>query len=292
MAMPMVPMCAEDVTEDWLKRVLKNEFPEGVNMILSDLKVSIGASRTDGFMSRMYRIHVKAQPSDDDSSEVKSFHLIAKMYPPGEMHQKMVRSMRVFEREMHVYGPLLNQIAVNQKIHTEKVLPQMAKFYFAETGLDASVIVMEDLRHIGFTLNSRKIGMTKEMLKQGLKAQASLHASTFHMKQTIPVENFFVPNGNIISEPFPPTFSNFFVQVFQNLIDFARKNGREDLALKVEDYVKKVGVPFNRMMELAGPRGHMTTFCHGDCWNNNYMIRFDANDQVVEAKMVDLQIVR
>jgi hypothetical protein len=123
---PYVPVSAETVTEDWVKRVLANEFgvapAEAKTRIdIVKLDVSAGALRTDGFLSRMQRIVVKARLANDppesttapagdttstagdapvvgkekalnDEQETREFHLVAKLHPPNELHRKMVSS--------------------------------------------------------------------------------------------------------------------------------------------------------------------------------------------------------
>jgi hypothetical protein len=69
-----------------------------------------------------------------------------------------------------------------------------------------------------------------------------------------------------------------------------------DLVDKLESYIQRVGSVFSRLLEGTKIRGPMATFSHGDCWNNNYMFRFekdkDGREVPVEVKILDLQIGR
>jgi hypothetical protein len=73
--------------------------------------------------------------------------------------------------------------------------------------------------------------------------------------------------------------------------------GRPDLAGKLEEYVTKCGGSvYQRFKAGFSRRGDLATFSHGDCWNNNYMFRFEKNvdgrEIPVEVKIVDLQLSR
>jgi hypothetical protein len=118
MEVPYVPTSAETVTEDWLKKVVAKELgvlnnapAERSSITITHMHVSPGAMRTEGFLSRLQRIHVKARkdpPRKADSAagdkssmvngdvagEEKEFRLVAKLFPPGEFHQKIVRNWR------------------------------------------------------------------------------------------------------------------------------------------------------------------------------------------------------
>ncbi len=70
---------------------------------------------------------------------------------------------------------------------------------------------------------------------------------------------------------------------------------RPDLAERLEAYMSK-GPVYKRLMKAVHHVGDMATFCHGDCWNNNYMFRYETNSEgkevPVEVKMYDLQVSR
>jgi hypothetical protein len=112
---PYVPTCPETITEAWLRKVLAREFgvratPNNAELpIVTDFTISPSAVLTDGFMSRLERLVVRAKKAgsanndgrgDDcpaEPTDEREFHLVAKLYPPGIFHRKLVSKSFVFE---------------------------------------------------------------------------------------------------------------------------------------------------------------------------------------------------
>jgi hypothetical protein len=100
MDIPFVPTSEQDLTENWFKQVLKFEFSHDDTIIIKELKVSLNSTTTDGFLSIMYKAHVKACSEKYPAVE-RVWDLLVKMYPLGEFHKKLVRYIGAFEREIH-----------------------------------------------------------------------------------------------------------------------------------------------------------------------------------------------
>ncbi|CAG0922184.1 unnamed protein product [Notodromas monacha] len=303
MEIPHVPTSTETVTREWMSRVLADEFrTDSKNVLITDLQVCVGTQRTDGFLSRMQRIIVTAkQKRGDDDTEgdpdtQQTLHLIAKLFPPGEVHQKLVRHLRAFEREIHVYQCHLNLVMSSQD-QVPKIRPPFPKIYFCETGLDASCIVMEDLKHSGFKLNDKMRGMDLAHALLCAQGEAILAATAFNAKQRVGVEQYMLDNAPLLLNPLTNHFGVMLdTQVYPGLISFAEGRNREDLVKRLQDYVVRVKSPYVRLMAGVERLGDLAVFSHGDCWNNNYMFRYeldaDGNEIPVEVKVLDLQISR
>lgn len=49
---------------------------------------------------------------------------------------------------------------------------------------------------------------------------------------------------------------------------------------------------FNHMVKLLNSPTQLGVICHGDCWTNNFLYRYDEQDNVLEACLVDFQLIR
>lgn len=56
---------------------------------------------------------------------------------------------------------------------------------------------------------------------------------------------------------------------------------------------------FSKMVSLVSTESKLSAICHGDCWANNFLYRYDAtktnqmgDEKVVEVCLVDFQLIR
>lgn len=62
----------------------------------------------------------------------------------------------------------------------------------------------------------------------------------------------------------------------------------------VEKLRKFVGnnMYFSNMSDLVNRETTLATICHGDCWTNNFLYKYDGNNDIVETCLVDFQLIR
>lgn len=49
---------------------------------------------------------------------------------------------------------------------------------------------------------------------------------------------------------------------------------------------------FSHMVDLVSRDTPLATLCHGDCWTNNFLYKYDGNNDIVETCLVDFQLIR
>lgn len=52
------------------------------------------------------------------------------------------------------------------------------------------------------------------------------------------------------------------------------------------------GLFFCNMVELVNRDTPLATICHGDCWTNNFLYKYDGNNDILEVCLVDFQLIR
>lgn len=62
----------------------------------------------------------------------------------------------------------------------------------------------------------------------------------------------------------------------------------------VEKLEKFVGnnLFFCNMVELVNRETNLSTLCHGDCWTNNFLYKYDGNNDILETCLVDNNVVK
>ncbi|CAG0889622.1 unnamed protein product [Cyprideis torosa] len=291
-----VPESIDDITPQWLQECVLKEQIEGEFEVVN-LKRTCATDSQDrqGYTSLMIRIEVDVEIKTTE--EKKKINLFAKLYPPNEQHRKMVREIMVFDREIFVYTSLLNSIRSAQESSKVQLEPFWPKCVFTAMNRDArvSAVIMEDLKARGFILMDKTKGLDFEHLNLGCKAFARTHALTFHLKQTVGVEQFLINNYQLLQEPLD-IFKHIFDINFDISIGFLKGSGRPDLAKRMEDFREKQKEPLGVHLRSILSRPHrMRTLIQGDCWVNNMMFRHelqDGKEVPVEIKLLDLQCVR
>lgn len=49
---------------------------------------------------------------------------------------------------------------------------------------------------------------------------------------------------------------------------------------------------FSRMVQLINQQTLLSVICHGDCWTNNFLYRYNMDGKIQETCLVDFQLIR
>ena len=49
---------------------------------------------------------------------------------------------------------------------------------------------------------------------------------------------------------------------------------------------------FEHMMHLVNSNSPLAVICHGDCWINNFLYKYDEENRIDETCLVDFQLIR
>lgn len=154
------------------------------------------------------------------------------------------KAMKLPKREIDVYGHLLQSLLV--KVRSEAgvtakevplCVPTMYYGHWDEVeplGTNSTVVVMQDLKALGFRMVDKRVGCTFEEAKLTLGAMAHYHALTLGLmaKCKNPDGTFTLPE----SIQFIPQVPPFHQQIIQMLANFmphfisaTRKSGQEEV---------------------------------------------------------------
>ncbi|CAG0906516.1 unnamed protein product [Cyprideis torosa] len=296
MGSSLVPEALEDLSEEWLRdNVLKQEIVEEFVILDHQVVCATNSEDRDGYMSLMLQIETEVELKTN-GREKKRFNLFAKLFPPNEEHRKKVRKLRAFDREVHVYNSLRQQIRSVQRASSAKLEPCWPRCVYAAVDQEkgVSALIMEDLKASGFILMDKTKGLSFQHLELCMKAFARTHALTFNLKNGLGLEQMLLRNHQLLDNPMLE-FDDIFDTNFEVAIHYLRGYGRPDLAQKMQDYQQKHGTVMSYINSLLDRPHRMRTLTQGDCWINNMMFRHEVRDgkeAPVEVKLLDLQIMR
>ncbi|XP_050697071.1 uncharacterized protein LOC126985758 isoform X8 [Eriocheir sinensis] len=154
-------------------------------------------------------------------------------------------------------------------------------------------IFLEDLRSRGYKMSDRKQGLDEAHTTLVLRELARLHAASLLLQKKYPGEDF--------NEKYPCLQKDMhyfmetceaFVKLVNDSLKFA-----QTILNKVGGYERAVAwidTLLPRLVDIIYEQlrfGEPKVVCHGDCWNNNLLFRYDKAGNPDSVMLLDLQLV-
>ncbi|XP_060646929.1 uncharacterized protein LOC132784998 [Drosophila nasuta] len=283
------------LTLDIFQEIFKHVEPD---VQIETFELTQGSDRGDNYTAALYRIKLNGQRHSLDGGEHKwEQNVICKVLPESVVQREAYKSDRLFRNEVEFYT---------------SIMPELLKFQATKTGVEAplfnalpkcytarhDLLIMEDLRVRGFEMSDRLKGLSIEETQTVLMQVAQLHALSLAYKFEHPLE--FNKMCSLISEGIFCTantswYRNYYERLTKNAIkmvsDVLPADSKYIHALC--DFAESSSF-FGQMVELASAESPLSAICHGDCWVNNFLYRYDPEDrqQVLEVALLDFQLVR
>ncbi|XP_068083604.1 uncharacterized protein [Anabrus simplex] len=264
---------------DFIQKALRSGDNNPTLTVLS-CKVSMANSVGDGYSSDMYRIIARLGGSQER-------RVIVKCHPQGGFREVLLKKANVFDIETRMLQETLP--AMYKLLNDAKpgvYQPFAAKCVYH--GNDPiQFIVLEDLRHSGFTLAKRHEGMDLMHCTMVVRALARYHAASIglHNQNPSSVESYnkFVYNQDMKEE---------MVKIFETGIrclseEVSQWPGFEKYAWKLKKLESKF---YDKIVETTKRKNNeFNVLLHGDTWTNNIMFKY-ADCVLEDIRFVDFQL--
>lgn len=201
-----------------------------------------------------------------------------------------------FDKETEFYCKILP--AMNDELRRLDLTPlNFPKCHYSDLESDNEVIFMEDLRDKGFQMYDRKKGLDSIHTTLIVKALARLHAASLLLQARTP-DTDLVDRFPFLRKDWHNTSEDDDVDILGKMckpgLDMAEAvlqrykshGGGDPWVAEVKDRVTEF---FISVIKREAP---FEVICHGDCWNNNVLFRYNDAGQPVEVMLVDLQLAR
>ncbi|XP_067005789.2 uncharacterized protein [Anabrus simplex] len=267
----------------WLdKNLIQTALREGdgdptITVLSCDITMANAVG--DGYTSDMYRVVAKLQ----DSQERR---VIVKCQPLGRKSEELMKKSNVFEIERRMLVEILpSMYKLLEEVKPGEYQPFSAKcLYFGEDPVH--FLVLEDLRHSGFTLVDRRKGMDLTHCTLALRTLARFHASSLALLEANPsiLQNH---QYSLYTEELREDLTPFYESPLKSLENTVLKwPGYEKYAEKIKNIRKNI---YDRIMDTVRAKdGELNTLIHGDCWSSNMMFRY-SDTCVTDIRLVDFQ---
>lgn len=240
-----------------------------------DLAWSKGMEVGDGFTGQIFRVIVKeANEAGARDPNSKSLNLIVKL-PPDQKDYRRI-AFRMFEREINMYENILPALKKFQL----KTLADPSEAYTAwplchyshyDAERDEAVIIMEDLRELGFKMENKYEVIGLEEAKLIIRTIAKYHATSTAIKHKDPV--LFEPMTKL---------DDVFKDLFPDEVMVTMTKANVEKALRTlqkegdDVYKEKLNWFSENVIEVAKSVWEAEPLAvpvHGDSWTNNFMFK-------------------
>lgn len=232
--------------------------------------VTSASAKGENYIGLLFRIKV----SGLKNGEKTKLSLVLKIPPQSVLMREKFPLESVYIREVKVYNVLLPELcSLQDKFNvpqSERFIP--VKCYRAESETLKEMILLEDMCDRGYRMINRRESLDCKHLKQILKKLASYHALSFVLKKVDPEKFKELSKMASGMEDYNPKFRYF--------LELSRNRAIE--ALDDPNMVKKItewGADLVSKMEFfISPENvdPYSVMCHGDCWINNTLFRFEV----------------
>ncbi|XP_066142775.1 uncharacterized protein [Euwallacea fornicatus] len=258
-----------------------------------DLKIYGSEDKIEQYGSDIAFIDISAETFE---AEKREYNLVLKYGHTQKNVRNKVPVTEGFRREIEVYSKL---IPCFQKFLDEKNLPSLSilpKCFLTKFSESDEIIVLENLKKQGYHTYNRKSPMNKSHIKKVLETYAQWHALSFALEDQNDqdyqdIKNDFLPN------PWQGYLRNQLGELIdigqETLYAILEANGENNLLMK---YKQKIGHAKARtvLMDLMDMEESASVVLHGDCWNNNFLFKYQDNDRkksiCTKVALIDFQM--
>lgn len=141
----------------------------------------------------------------------------------------------------------------------------------------------------------RKKGMDKDHATFVLKELARLHAASYLLQTKSPEEalefkyDFLLKDWLSFTENSKEIMIPMIKSSLTNSADMLKKIGGYDRTIS---WVESLKPKLEDILTTGMQSERFGRVCHGDCWNNNILFRYNDEGQPIEVMLLDLQICR
>ncbi|XP_069690896.1 uncharacterized protein [Periplaneta americana] len=281
---------AKCATPSWLNNIfletaLRSGEVDPTIMVISS-SIQPATASGDNYLSEMFRVTVKM--TRGDHREERS--LIVKVEPKKEQMLKIAEKGNIFDLEARVYRDVIPAMyRLLERSAPGEFQPFGARYFYSHKGMPATVVVLEDLKKLGFTMGDRTHGLNMDHCLLVMRTLARFHATSVVMHERDP--DCFKPfMETIYRDEMKEHLGGFFISNVKNFAEEVRKwPDHSSLAEKI----KNIGEHSMDYWTKAIQRDDegFNVLSHGDLWLNNMMFRYsDDTGDVEDIRFVDFQL--
>jgi hypothetical protein len=293
----MIPVRAEELTPEFFESSLRKRMGDDLRVVCADVRPAFPVKM--GFLATHIKATVVVTPSKSSNRKLL-LSLFMKLVPIEDgFFMDFLTSERFDIREVQFFEDVATDLAKYLSTKTNWTLPIPRLAFSDHTSEEPkSILVLYDSSEEGFKPRSLSVGWDLPHLLVGVRSLAKFHASSV---------SYMVSNGldvQAMEKKYPKL--RFNPLCFTGTLEFRRtcvdalievlktfdegKQGDEDALLANLESVKSWDVDYITGRYKKGLEGPFVGVAHRDCWNNNFMFKYDAvTGEPSDAMLCDWQ---
>ncbi|KAJ3646097.1 hypothetical protein Zmor_023704 [Zophobas morio] len=267
----------------WLTVALADENLENFSLDI------IGSSeKGDGYSGDIIFVFVTAT---DKQGNHKEYNLVLKCSKSSAALLENIPTFRlIFVKEAYMYQnvfPIFNEFQVSRGI--EKPFNSVPKCYGVYSDEFRYVIVLENLKKLGYDLWPKAKPLSREVINIVVKDYAKFHATSVALAEQNPEKFQKLLEGSpedITKEAFKSSgFENIFKNAVENVHELLTNDVKNDI---LEKWLKLKDQVYFIFGEMAPDFDDLKVISHGDCWVNNFLYKFENEEKTNVSKVAFL----
>lgn len=261
--------------KNWVLEILSHQ-----NYHIAEVKVTGSSEKGEGYLGDI----TFAEVFYTKNGETKVLAVVVKSGKPSKSLREKLPLRMVFEREVFMYDTI---VPLYQHLESEYRLDYLNKFLPKVYGTilrdGEEVLLLENLKSAGYQLHNRLQTLNINHLNLTLEHYGRFHALGLASKHKNPVEfQEKVLNLPCFVKDFLCAFSVVFDVSEKNIFTVLEEAGELDVANKLK--AKFPNGFIEAFIKVLDVKEENCTFIHGDCWNNNYMFKYNVciNETIIK----------
>ncbi|CAH0550373.1 unnamed protein product [Brassicogethes aeneus] len=279
---------SEVLIQHLVLQVMKNE-----NYATFKIDTGGNTARGDGYLGDISFITVTACRNGIK----KPYRLVVKAANPNEAFREKTPIEDVYKREVYMYTtifPSLYDLCNDFCVDFPDL--SFAKVYTSCLEPKKESIVLQNMKTIGFDLHSRLVPMNLNHAHMVFSRYGKFHGLSMAMrhkksalfqkltKDMTDLFGIFLAQANMV-----PSIR----EDYKTAMKLLKERGRMDLVRKYEN--AKIFEDIEKITcKSTDPSDPASVILHGDCWNNNFMFKYDGlnRNQPTDMIFIDFQLSR
>ncbi|KAK4886830.1 hypothetical protein RN001_003101 [Aquatica leii] len=264
---------------------------------INNIEFKSEQKKGDSYLSTVNAFTVKAHGKDKSNHEEKviSFPILSKSLPSNIGWRNTFRSADFFRNEVIFYNKVWKAMNDFQMSKNTKVPFHAIPLYICGLADGTNdYIALENLNTKGFYGLTRSGGLDLEHTQQIMRIFARFHALALAFKDQKPKEFEEVANSleeTYFSEKYRSWYSNFQIN---NLFPIVCDAVEKELPQMYMEKLKNLFANdfYGKLIEYCATKGPLAVITHGDAWAPNFLLKYDNNNTLIDAMMIDFQLTR
>ncbi|XP_044263382.1 uncharacterized protein LOC123010505 [Tribolium madens] len=221
----------------------------------------------------------------------KTYDLVIKSAKKSEDFRKQTPIKEAYDREIFFYSkifPLLEEFQRQKRV--PKIFSNVPKCFSVSDDVMKEAVILQNLKSEGFQLHDRKQPMNLEHVLAVVRHYGKFHALSLGLKLKKPA--VFQSFGRNLGDLFGLFLTRGdMIGVYRKEFQHVKTLLEPEIQHKFDGFEEDLE---RILVGLSDENTEPSVLLHGDCWNNNFMFKYQGEDRSkpVEMCFLDFQLIR